>query len=204
MRKSVICCLALAVLLVATTSAFAGAPGEGDPSSRFGAIKWLRTMYAKADFIEQCADFYFLDSRDYLRLKNDLNRWSTPVVTALTLGMSSPDPITIEVGAWTEREAEAHGAVAGIRAGVDTLKTDPDYKFDERVYQYLDEFDKPLNSIEKRLTWITNEISQPSDCRNYEMVRDWASQIDKDANKIKSLIKRFASHIKVKLFSVQY
>jgi hypothetical protein len=221
MRKLFLVFAILLGLLALSSTAFAGKTGEGDPISRFGAIKWLRTMYAKADYIAESANFYVLDARDFLELKNDQSIWATPILLASQTTLVSLDPITVDVGAWTIREAECHEAIGAIRDGANTLlgKGGYDYMFDWKSRVYLTgQWHEPtkytnghqekgilsyLPKMTERLNWITNAVQKPSGSRNYELIRDWARKVKDDAEKIKSLIKSFAYHNKLKLFRTQ-
>ncbi len=221
MRKLILTLAILVGLIVMSSAAFAGRTGEGDPISRFGAIKWLRTMYAKADYIADSANFYVLDARDFLELKNDQCIWADPILLASQVTLVSLDPITVDVGAWTIREAECHEALGAIEVAVETLlgHGDYDYMFDwkSRVYltgqwhqptKYANGYHETgildyIPKMTERLTWITNAVQKPSGSRNYELIRDWARKVKDDAEKIKSLIKAFARHNKLKLFTTQ-
>jgi len=202
MKRPLALLLALGMLFALTSAAFASAPGEGDPTSRFGSIKWLRTMYAKADFVYECSNFYYLDARDYLRLKNNLNRWSHPIEVALTTGLGSAVPITVDIKAWTIREEEAHEALNAIKDSVEALQRAP-YMFDSTSYGYLDSILGMLPVLDSRLDRITDEVNDDPDNRNFELIRDWASGARGNAYKIKSLIGKFAYRNKVKLHSLQ-
>ena len=202
MKKLLALPLMLAMLFLMCSVAQAGAPGEGDPTSRFGSVKWLRTMYAKADFVYECSNFYYLDSRDYLRLKNNLNRWSHPIEVALTTGLGSPVPITIDIKAWTIREAECHEALSALKECVSALESAP-YMFDSTSYGYLSSISSKLPAIEARMSYITDEVNDDPDNRNFELIRDWAESAKTHAYGVKRLIEKFAYRNKVKVHSLQ-
>jgi len=202
MRKLHLFLLVAAILAVCSSTAFAA---NGSPISRFGSVKWLRTMYGKADYIIDSAKFFKLDALDYLDLKNDDSKWTDPVFYESSITAVSLAPINIDVGAWSVREAECHAAIGALDGAIGVLRGNGDfnYMFDSASYGYLQDIGNHLPSMTKLLDSISAELCGPPETRNYELVRDWAKQLYGHADYVKGRVSKFASHNGLKINYIQ-